>query len=107
MNLYYRDDNYKKIPIKLNLEYSDHAYKRLFERDLDKKFIESAIKKGMSSICRLKNKSDFKIYSYKYFLVIPCKVTFEHNKSLITVLVKTSFISPKPYYHKGEKLIYT
>jgi hypothetical protein len=107
-NSYYRDDNYKKVPIKVKIEYSRHAYERVAFRELDRRNLESAIKDAISSIFRLGDRieSDFKIYSYKYFTVIPGVVYFDKDRSLMRVIIKTAFSSPKPSWHKNEKLIY-
>jgi hypothetical protein len=107
-NSYYRDDNYKKVPIKVKIEYSRHAYERVAFRELDRRNLESAIKDAISSLFRLGDRieSDFKIYSYKYFTVIPGVVYFDKDRSLMRVIIKTAFSSPKPSWHKNEKLIY-
>ena len=105
---YYRNDDYKKIPINLQIDFSDHANMRLNQRELSKYEAKSAIEKGLSSICRLNHNDDFKLYYMKYFLVIPGKVYFYNNKNKVHIKVKTMFKSPKPLNnHLDEKVIYT
>lgn len=105
---YYRDDNYKKVPVDVKIEYTKHASDQIIYRELNWKNLEASIVRGISSIFRLSNTldSDFKIYSNKYFTVIPGEAYFEKNRSLIRIRVKTAFISPTPSYHVDEKLIY-
>ena len=40
---YYRNDDYKKIPINLQIDFSDHANMRLNQRELSKYEAKSAI----------------------------------------------------------------
>ena len=63
---YYRNDDYKKIPINLQIDFSDHANMRLNQRELSKYEAKSAIEKGLSSICRLNHSDDFKLYSMRW-----------------------------------------
>ena len=105
--LYYRDDNYKKKYVDVSIEFTNHAYERLSYREIDKEQIKKSIIKAFSSIHRLENNSDFKLYSNRFFLIIPGKVFFNKNKTEANILIKTVFSAPKAYYHNNEKLIFT
>lgn len=105
---YYRDDSYKKVPVNIKIEYTKHAYNRIIHREICLKNVQNSIIRGISSIRKLSDSlyNDFKLYSNKYFIVIPCEAYFEKNVSLIRIRVKTAFVSPKPSYHNHEKMIY-
>ncbi|WP_303816696.1 hypothetical protein [Selenomonas ruminantium] len=105
---YYRDNSYKKVPINIKIEYTKHAYNRIIHREINLKNVQDSIIRGISSIRKLSDNlyNDFKIYSNRYFIVIPGEAYFEKNLSLIRIIVKTAFISPKPSYHKHEKIIF-
>lgn len=105
---YYRDNEYKKVPVNIKIEYTKHAYNRMVYREIKLKDVENAIIRSISSIRRLSDNldNDFKIYSNKHFIVIPGEAYFEKNVSSIRIRVKTAFISPEPSYHNHEKMIY-
>jgi len=105
---YYRDNSYKKIPVNIKIEFTKHAYDRIVHREINLKNVQDSIIRGIGSISKLSDSlyNDFKIYSNKYFIVIPGEAYFEKNLSIIRIIVKTAFISPKPSYHKHEKMIY-
>ena len=105
---YYRDNYYKKIPVNIKIEFTKHAYDRIVHREINLKNVQDSIIRGIGSISKLSDSlyNDFKIYSNKYFIVIPGEAYFEKNLSIIRIIVKTAFISPKPSYHKHEKMIY-
>ena len=105
---YYRDNEYKKVPVNIKIEYTKHAYNRMIYREIKLKDVENSIIRGISSIRRLSDNLDnnFKIYSNKHFIVIPGEAYFEKNVSVIRIRVKTAFISPEPSYHNHEKMIF-
>ncbi len=105
---YYRDNSYKKIPVNIKIEFTKHAYDRIIHREISLKNVQDSIIRGIGSIRKLSDNlyNDFKIYSNRYFIVIPGEAYFEKNLSIIRIIVKTAFISPKPSYHKHEKMIY-
>ena len=105
---YYRDNSYRKVPINIKIEFTKHAYDRIVHREISLKNVQDSIIRGISSIKKLSDNlyNDFKIYSNRYFIVIPGEAYFEKNLTIIRIIVKTAFISPKPSYHKHEKMIY-
>ena len=105
MREYYIDNQYRKVPIDLQVNFSYHADRRVYERGLNKGKIRDNMRRSLNNIMELENNSDFKIYATNDFMVIPGKVFYSKNKNKAFILIKTIFTAPKPLTHYGEKTI--
>jgi hypothetical protein len=108
LNSYYINKDNQKVSVRVNIEYTNHAYNRIALRELNHLELESAIKRGIGKLFRLGEglERDFQIYSKRYFTVIPGAVYFDRDRRLMRIMIKTAFASPTPNFKNHEKLIY-
>ncbi len=108
LNSYYLNNDNQKVSVKVNIEYTNHAYNRIALRELNRLDLETAIKRGISKLFRLSDRleSDFQIYSSRYFTVIPGAVYFDRDRRVMRIVIKTAFTAPKPNFNIQDKLIY-
>ena len=108
INTHIYNEYNQKVSVRVNIEYTNHAYNRIALRELNRLDLEYAIKRGIGKLFRLGERleSDFQIYSQRYFTVIPGAVYFDRDRRLMRVMIKTAFASPTPNFNNHDKLIY-
>lgn len=108
LNSYIYNQYNQKVSVRVNIEYTNHAYNRIALRELNRLELEAAIKKGIGKLFRLSDRleSDFQIYSQRYFTVIPGAVYFDRDRRVMRIMIKTAFASPTPNFNNQDKLIY-